>query len=245
MFRLLALAVMMPSLALGQVLPLVTGPDFAPYVNPAQPETGLASEIVQAAFAASGRQVSIELRPWARALLEAKDGKYLASFPYTRTPEREAVYHYSSPVLLVRHRIFVKAGDTRLNSKDLNSLKGANYCVPIGRAVNPRLVEMVNSGAVVRQTPSGTSNCLRMLELGRVDFLVSDEKEGRAQIREAGIANGAIVMAEGPPLTEIPLHVIAGKEVAGSEDLIQAFNAGLAKIQKNGTYARLQKAYPL
>ena len=243
MHRNIALLLWLPAVAFGQALGLVTGPDFAPYVNSDRPENGLASEIVAAAFSATGRTVSVELRPWARALLETKVGVFKASYPYTKTPEREAAYTYSDPVLFVRHRVFVKAGNTKLTSRDVDSLIGAIYCVPNGRAINPRLTDMVASGVIVKQTPPGTANCLKMLEKGRVDFLVSDEREGAAQIQEGGIAPGAIVMADGPPLTEIPLHVIAGKEVAGSEELVKTFNTGLATIRKNGTYARIVKAY--
>jgi len=232
-----------PALSLAQPLVLVSGPDFAPYVDSRQAELGLASEIVLAAFAAVGRQATAVIRPWGRALKDTAEGKFPASYPYTRTPEREALYVYSMPVLYVRHRIFVKAGNTKINSRDLSSLAGANYCVPNGRAVNPRLVEMVASGEITKQSPPGTTNCLLMLEKGRVDFLVSDVREGEAQIAESGIATGTIVMADGPPLTEIPLHVIAAKNGAGSEALIRAFNTGLGKIQKDGTYARIVKAY--
>lgn len=222
-------------------LPLVSGPDFAPYVEPGPPVGGIATDIVRSAFEAVNQETVVELRPWARALFESRKGVFVASFPLTRNPERERDYLFSQPILTMRHRIFIKAGNDRFNFKDVDALAGAVYCVPNGRAVNLRLTEQVKSGKVRKESPNNMANCIAMLLAGRVDFFVADEKEGTAQIRESGAADGVVQMVDTPPLTEIPLHLIASKELPGSEALINSFNQGLAAIRKNGKYAKILK----
>lgn len=144
-------------------LKLVTGPDFAPYVAPESPDGGLAVALAREAFAASGMSFDLELQPWKRAIASAKDGLCAAVFPLTKNPERERDFIISAPLLNVLHRFFVRAGFKQLDVDDPSSLAGTSYCVPNGRAINPRLVELVEKGVVRKESPVRTSNCILML----------------------------------------------------------------------------------
>ncbi len=224
-------------------LKLVSGPDFAPYVDPESSDGGLIMALAREAFAVSGTSVALELRPWACAIKSAKDSAFDAVLPLTKNPERERDFIVSAPLISMRHRFFVRAGFKRLDVDDPSSLAGTSYCVPLGRAINLRLVELVDKGVVKKESPAGTGNCILMLKAKRVDFFVADEREGFSQLAEHGLHYGSIIAVDGPPITEISLHLMASKNATTSKQLVESFNTGLDTIRKNGTYARILQRY--
>lgn len=72
---------------------------------------------------------------------------------------------------------------------------------------------------------------------------MADEREGFNLLVANGITDGSIVAADGPPITEVPLHLMTSKKVAASQQVVDRFNAGLDAIRKNGMYDRILKRY--
>ena len=71
--------------------------------------TGLAVDIVRAAAAKAGIDVDFVPVPFDQVHGTLKDGRADAIFPIAITPEREAVYDFSAPLLMTGGAIFVRA----------------------------------------------------------------------------------------------------------------------------------------
>lgn len=231
------------STAFSQSLDLVSGDDYAPYADSKLPQGGLATALVKAAFAQVKTDVAMHWRPWAYGLEQTKRGTYAATFPYLKNEDREKDFLYSDEILAVSSTAFVKAGVQKFDFSKPESLAGSVYCLPLGWAPTPKLADLLKSGVVKRESPHSISSCVKMVYMGRADYFVYGDIQVAQAIRDGDVPAGALVKVDGAPLTSTPLHLLAGKNVPGSAELLRQFNKGLAAIRKNGTYAKTLKSY--
>lgn len=215
-------------------LSLVTGPDYAPYTDSNAPGGGLAVEIVGRAFAAAAIPYTVSWRPWKRGYAEARMGMYDAAFPYAFSTERAQSFHFSAPLAQLEIQLFTRPGST-LNAANPASLAGKRICTPLGWATALPVIALVEQGSVKEERPPTLAHCAAMVALGRADFFISERRIGSAAAATAGEA--AVVM--GGRYASSALYLIAPKSLDGSAELINAFNRGLARIQRSGEYARI------
>ncbi len=220
-----------------EAVTLVTGPDYAPYTV-SEAGGGLAVEIVGSALAAVALPYTVSWRPWNRAYTEARLGMYGAAFPYSYSSERAELFHYSAPLAILQIQLFTRPGST-LNTASLNSFAGKRVCTPIGWATAVPVAAMVEAGTIKEERPPTLANCAAMVALGRADFFIAEQRIGNAAAATAGL--GAIVV--GGRYASSALYLIAPRSLAGSAELIVAFNRGLARIQRSGEYARILARY--
>lgn len=226
-----------------QPVTLVSGNDYAPYVDSRLAQGGMVTELVKTAFAHAQRTVVMEWKPWARGIEEAKQNKFAGTFPYLRNAEREKDFLYSDEVVSVRSTAFVKAGDTRFDFTNVASLAGTTYCLSVGWAPTPKLAPMVASGQIKVSSPDNISSCAKMVALGRADYFVYGDIQVAFALKTGELPVGSIAMAESEPLALTPLYFIASKTAPGSAQLIESFNEGLKAIRKNGLYSKIVKAH--
>ncbi|PWC85760.1 amino acid ABC transporter substrate-binding protein [Azospirillum sp. TSH100] len=237
-------------------LDLVTGSDYAPYTGDDLPAGGLVTELVRRAFAVGGRRYDVRFMPWKRGYDGVVAGRFLATFPYIRTPEREREVLFSDPVLEVRQLVYLSNGsgmdfhgrkgglDTdrdgaaeRGDSDPLEDFRGRTVCQPVGHALPVELEAMVAQGRLTRQTPSDLGACVRMVATGRADALVTDEFSGAAAIAKSGLADDIRVSER--PFAMVTLHLVVGRATPGAEATVAAFNDGLRSLKRQGVYSQL------
>ncbi len=222
---------------------LVSGNDYAPYVDSRLVEGGMVTELVKAAFAHSHQTVAMQWRPWARGIEEAKQGKFAGTFPYLRNAERAQDFLYSDEIVSVRSTAFVKTGNHRLDFYNTASLAGTTYCLPVGWAATPKLATMLASGQIKVVSPNSISECAKMVAVGRTDYFVYGDIQVAHALKTGDLPAGSIEMADAEPLALTPLHLLASKAQPGSAKLIESFNEGLKAIRKSGLYAKIVKAH--
>ncbi|GAA5175167.1 transporter substrate-binding domain-containing protein [Niveibacterium umoris] len=207
---------------------LVTGDGYPPYADQALPGGGLATQRVMAAFRQGGMAPTLAWLPWARGYKLTELGQYDATFPYVRTPEREATCLYSEPILLVPHFIYGRPGDPRLEA-GLAALPTGRLCIPFGWAGPPEVQRLVGEGQIVPERPATLGACARMVLLDRADLVIASPDLMRAALQETGLGADAL-MAGKRSVGTLSLHLIAPRSRAGSAELIRRFNAGLARL---------------
>jgi len=240
-------------------LDLVTGSDYAPYTGDELPGGGLVTELVRRAFAVGGRRYDVRFMPWKRGYDGVVAGRFLATFPYVRTPEREREVLFSDPVMEVRQFVYLSnrsgmdfhgrggeptggrpgAGD----SGSLEDFQGRTICLPVGYALPAGLEAMVDQGRLTRQTPSDLGACVRMVATGRADVLVIDEFSGAAAIQRSGLADDIRVADR--PFAVVTLHVVVGRATPGADATVAAFNDGLKTLKHQGVYSQLLASHTL
>ena len=86
---------------------------FPPYVVERQGRAvGPMVEVLRAACERLAWRCELSLLPWRRALAEAEAGRLDGLFPLLQTPERERLFHFSSPVLNARYALFSRSGQS-------------------------------------------------------------------------------------------------------------------------------------
>ncbi|WP_269531874.1 ABC transporter substrate-binding protein [Chitinimonas sp. BJYL2] len=216
-------------------LPLVTGNDYAPFADQKLPEGGMTVELVKAALKESKVEFAIHWQPWARGLHETRSGKFAATFPYLKTPEREQDFLYSRPIYAIEDWLFAKP-NAGLDPNNLGSLEGKKICLPLGWAPAAKLVPMIKSGAIKQEQPKDISTCVRMVSAGRADFFVTDQFQGSAAIAGTGVTN---VTKSSYSVGSAALYLITSKSFSQGKSLIDAFNQGLAALKKSGEFDRI------
>lgn len=218
----------------GAAMPeLVTGPGFAPFTGEELPQGGWMSELVQRAFKASGRGYELRFVPWKRGVDGVVSGRFIATFPFPRTPERERDALFSDPLIEVRQFVYLSA-HTPMTFTGPEDFRGRVVCAPLGFSLPEALETMIRQGDLRRDTPSDLTACVRMVATGRADAFVLDEYTGSAAIINAGVI-GDIRVAERPYAT-ITLHLMVGRATPDAAAIIARFNDGLKNLKDSGVY---------
>ena len=117
-------------------LRLVTGDDYAPFTDRKLPGGGLLTQVVMAALAEQQQTATLDWRPWMRGFKMAQAAEYDGTFPYIRTPEREADFLYSEPLYRVQQHIFSRSDET-YEPDQLSALPGKRLWSQRLRLVSP------------------------------------------------------------------------------------------------------------
>ncbi|CAO3421055.1 substrate-binding periplasmic protein [Azospirillum endophyticum] len=237
-------------------LDLVTGNDYAPYTGEDLPDGGLVTDLVRRAFAVSGRRYDLRFMPWKRGYDGVVAGRFLATFPYVRTPEREREVLFSDPVIEVRQFVYLSNRSAMdFHGRDgggfgggegglagglaggLEDFRGRTICQPVGYALPSELEALVGQGLLARQTPPDLGACVGMVAAGRADVLVIDEYSGAAAVARSGLADDIRVSER--PFAVVTLHLVVGRTVPGAEAAVATFNDGLKTLKQQGIYRQL------
>lgn len=77
-------------------------------------QTGLLVDVVEEVFKRAGYRVALRLMPWARCILEVKEGKIDGIFSIYLTPERQAFLSYAGEVLITQVQAFFVRKDATI-----------------------------------------------------------------------------------------------------------------------------------
>ena len=217
---------------------LTTGPGYPPFTDRAAPEGGIMVQVVRAVFERMGEPVSLAWLPWKRGYALTLAGKYSATFPYVRSPEREQDFLFSDPLLSAQSFLYMHRGDT-LDFDHPDSFRGRVLCVPQGYAspLETGLRAMIEKGEVTLEQPTDILTCFRMLLAQRVDSLSAFDLLAREMLRQ--VDAGEQIQRSVKPVASADLMLIAPKNNPASADLIQRFNLGLKQVKGDDNYRRL------
>lgn len=215
-------------------LQLVTGPDYKPYTDPALPLGGMHSEIVRAAFEKAGDKVAIVFEPWTRGYAEAERLLFDATFPYSRSPERAKDFLYSDDIDTQTNRPYVLAESSRIAARTAD-LAGTTLCSPRGYLVTPPIQALLEQKAIRLERPNSMEQCFQMLQLHRVDAVISNEIQAQATAQHLFGRREAV-----KPLAAIIAvsthNLIVARNHPGGARIIADFNRGLALLKASGEF---------
>ena len=227
-----ALALCTSAWAQPVTISLATG-DYAPFSSSSEPGNGLISAVVTAAFEAQGVAAKLAFLPWQRGYKETLGGNHVATFPYVQNKERQEAFWFSKPIYTDTIRLFTQ--DSASRELDWS---GKAICVPLG--YNTEHIQKFATEQQARlERPVDMANCFEMLQLGRVQAVWSSEAVAdavTAPIRAKGLRYKAMML---PVDYQVEYFLIFPRTQPDAKDWLARFNAGLAQIQRNGTYAKL------
>ncbi|RZM84909.1 amino acid ABC transporter substrate-binding protein [Pseudoalteromonas rubra] len=210
---------------------------WPPYVH--SDDSGLSYEIIAAAFARSGEAFALEVAPFSRAMRLALNGEIdlIPALWYTRERSKQFLF---SDAYLHNELIFISRADQALSFSGLSSLAGRRVCMIRGFAYQNLLSGHPDISVI---TQLHLTECLRQLDLGRVDGLLADRIAAAYAIshhfqRDTFTLHTQVVASW-------PLHIGIVKSHPRARQLIAQFNQGLSDIIADGTYQQLRAHFPL
>lgn len=245
------------NILLPSIIYIITGDDWAPYIDKDWPKGGMATLIVKAAFeeAGLGDRIRIHhINDWNAQLHElVPANRYQLTIGWAmpdmnfwkscdRLPEAMQIrcdYENSEPILTTALGFFRETGRSDLENKTFDDLKSARLCRPTGWST----FELVENGLSPENwvgTESPTA-CFHLLLQGEVDYVVLNRFTGIATASEMGIREN-IEMA---PFT-VPgrIYLLAHKDnPLNTTAYLDAFNEGLQRIVDNGKYGQISSYF--
>lgn len=210
---------------------------WPPFVQD-QGDPGLSVDLVRAALEHEGYEVEFTIMPWARAIDQVRNGNIDVLVATWYTEERTAYLRYSEPYIQNQLKFIKQAGDS-FEFNGLDSLTGKTVGVVRDYGYGD---EFSNAPNFSRPETNNIASNLLKLQAGRIDLTLEDEIVALSTMKNEGIDPSAFEFTENS-LSVNDLHVSSGIANARSEEIIAAFNRGLAAIRENGTMAELLKKY--
>ncbi|WP_171013674.1 transporter substrate-binding domain-containing protein [Chitinivorax sp. B] len=221
---------------------IATG-DYPPYVHNTSPPTGLLIELVTAVFRDSVYRPKWIITSWPRVEASVQNGQAFGGMPYRRTPEREQIYNYSSPLYRGGASIFSLRGRLpAFNPKAPSDLIPYRVATPRGYWFEPEFrragVEMYYSNDEVHS--------FQLLQRKLADIVVLDTLHGIHLINKH-FSDHPQQFSWSPGLPEdnqnVDNYMIISRRYPNASAILKQLNDGLQKLRDNGEYTRILQRY--
>lgn len=231
----------LPAAAESMKITVAVGDAYPPWVAQELENGGYATHLVELATKRAGHTVVETVWvPWARAYELTKTGEADVTMPWVYTEERAVDFLYTKPIIVLNTYVYTKAGAPTMATKD--DMRGKRLCLPNAYSTSGPLKELMDEGALTRQSPPDMASCFRMLNGGRVDFISIAETEAPGAIAESGI-DPANIARGAQPLNQQELSIIVGRKNPNAEKIVTFLDDQIAAMEQDGTLADLRARY--
>ncbi len=236
---LLFLMLTSPCIAQGKTIS-ISSSDWAPWTGKNLPHGGFVNHVVVEAFKRAGYTATVSFYPWPRAYELAVHGEVEASSFWYKNKARQEECFYSDPINKEEVVFFHLRGKLFPKWNDLMDLKNMSFAVNTGVTYTDEFWALSHRGFLKFHKSNTHEENFAKLLLGRVDAFPASKIMGLAVLKEHFTTEEQrhVVCAE-KPLTVCNGYLIFGKETPESPKLVEAFNKGLKKLRKEGTYESL------
>ena len=212
---------------------------WPPFVDPDNSTQGLSLEIIRAALATQGYEVTMKFMPWNRALIMVQTGKVDILPDAWMSAERQKDLLFSEPYAANELKFIKRQGDpfeysglASLDDKTVGTILGYAYSDAFQKSRNFRRLESYDLITNVRHLLDGT-----------LDLTVEDQIVATSRLKKADPNLLASIEFSKNALSVNKMYVAVGKTNPRAQDIIDAFNQGLAVIKANGSLAKILKPY--
>ena len=216
----LLFALLLPLAATADEVRLTNG-EWSPYLGQNLPHHGVASRIVEEAFALEGIRVRWEFYPWARAV-------------WLRSPEREQAFYISDPVVESGYYLFHRK-DRPFDWQQVADLAPLRLGGAIDYDYGQAFQQAERDSLLKVKRLSSEEQDLRMLLAGRLDAFPMDKVVAFDMLHSQFSREERQRLSFHPlPLRSDSLHLLLSKQVPGNAERMARFNRGLKALQDSG-----------
>lgn len=205
---------------------------WAPFYGPELQQGGFITALSKAAFAAGGHKAEIQFMPWARAMLEVRQGDRHALMGAYYTEERAETYVATDRLYTTRVGLVAleSLGVTEYDSlRDLQE-----YTIGYGRGW-ATTEEFDTAEYLDKEAADNNVLNVRKLYAGRIDLIAMNFDRFRRIAEEEGFDPDKAVFLD-PALKESGLYVMVSRALEDPQAVVEDFNSGLQQIRDNGRY---------
>lgn len=225
-------------------MPIAVG-EWAPFTGEALPSKGMLCTVATEAFRRLGVEVDYKFYPWTRNLAVLKAGDAWGSFAWFLTPERRNDFDFvEEPLYVSKGYLFYSRANPRippgLDYAALSDLKGYRF----GGARGYFYERVFAEGGYDAVLADSIENAFRMLEAGRVDFIIEGASSAADLERRLFPGRTGLFGHLPRPYTEDPMFVLVSRAYPGREAVSSRFSRELALMKADGSYRRILDSYP-
>ena len=212
----------------------LTNGEWKPYQSKTLKYYGVASRIVTEAFALEGVKVEYKFRPWKRAFIEAKLGKFDGSLIWAKVAQREKNFYFSDVVIIGRSTFF-HLKSYPFNWETFDDLQGLEVGGTLGYSYAFDEGEWKGKFKISR-VPKDEQNFAKLLRK-RIQIVPVDLNVGYLILHEQFKPEEVQLITHHPKAYfSSSYHLILSKKVKRNKLLIKKFNKGLIRLRESGKY---------
>lgn len=218
--------------------------EWPPYEGFKLPEYGLSNYWVRKAFESEGISIEFHFLPWKKSMAYASDGRFHGTLVWTKTPEREESFYFSSPILKQK-TVFFHSSHKKLSWKSLSDLKGLRIGITKGYVYHPDLDRLIKEDlnktpgskslffSSVNENP-GDEMSLRQLVSNKIDIWPVEIPVAQSLIRKFLTKQQTELITWNPrPLNENTYHLILNRKNTENLKYLEAFERGFNRLKKH------------
>ena len=210
--------------------------DWVPYSN--QDGTGMANEIVQAAYKAVGIDVKFKVGPYNRLLKLVRDGELLGAFNVPKEKSNENEYIFGKTPIFTAQSAYYYNKDHPLSAHSKEGLKNGEK---IGVVFDYGYGDFFSDNDKIVKIPVRSDQLnLRKLAKGRIDATILYDKTARKLLKEEGLSD-RIVKAFDSESGDI--YVAFSKSFPNAQHYADKLDEGLAVIKASGVLKQIMDSY--
>lgn len=145
----------------------ITSLDWQPFSGKTLPEGGAGIAVLRAALKAEGIELEVDYFPWTRALVTARNPKYVGVYPIW--PEDVPEGFTGSAVLFKSPVGFVEPKDKPLQWKTLDDLKGKTIGTVQDYGNTPEFMKLIRNGTIRTEVVVNDLTNIKKVAAGRID----------------------------------------------------------------------------
>jgi len=235
-------AVFLTVAAQAETVKLVTL-EYPPYEYQAGDKAdGIAVRIVREAFKKMGKDVSIEVLPWKRALHMTKTGEADAIFTAYKNDERVTFLDYSETVLMPQVlSVWVKKGSDVAFDGSMESIATADIGLVDGISYGAVVDEAVKAGTLksLDYAPESSNNIKKLMG-GRIDAVIMNKYGAMHHLKQQNGLDQVVELQ--PEVSSVPSYIAFSKanNLAGMRDELDGV---LQEMIASGEYQGIIDAY--
>lgn len=194
---------------------------------------GIYPQIISLAFAKLGVPVTLEAKPWKRALAEIDEGKAGVGGIY-KNDERAQKYDFSEPILTENTAVYFNKSKP-VDFKSVADLKGKRVGVIRGWSYGDEFDAARKAGSITADEVTSDKVNFQKLAEGRVDVVLAIEEAGKAVIKAeklSAVEQGKVFLASNKA------HLAFAKSAKQTE-LLAKFNKVIADMKQDGTLEKV------
>ena len=204
--------------------------------------SGYANDLVKAAYAAAGWQVTLQVLPYARCKAMAMSGKLAGCFSASKTPELEQRMLFpKNPVFVAHFMLTMPSGSPPPDCHTNDWGRGWRIETVNGYEYPPRIESLKSRTDLVSLTSNSESLSLRKLVQQRIDatiVTIDEVKRLDMLLNMAGVAYDSVQTS--CELGSMPAYIMFSASHPQGQAALQAFDHGYQSLLQHGAIKHLQ-----
>lgn len=229
---------------------VVSTGEYPPFNSKHFRHNGLIPKIITEAFRLQGIKVRYLFAPWARAYKQSELGEVDATAQWYRS-EKRAKTHLYSDTILNETLVWFHLKENPIEWETLEDMQRYNIGAVTGYTYTAEFYRMIEAGELNVQFVTDDEQNYRKLLARRIDAIPEVLDVGLYIINNQFRPEVAQLFVQHPKIFDIKTtHLLVRRDHPHAEELIKAFNVGLARLRDGGLLddymleSRLGEYYP-